>query len=162
MEARSPGRCSNAENAPPSTASHRPAARADPHYVVIPRDGRKLVTKVRVVDVRPRTDTHTDRQTHRRAWPQYILRRLTTHAKCITTRSWYTGLNVCGLLRFIHWRVVIHLCCTKRHRSLYRSSHRSILVRCEHSHNTTVNARPSCIWHAVRYQTTRKTCHRTL
>jgi len=32
---------------PPSTASHRPAARADPaersHYVVISRDGRKLV-----------------------------------------------------------------------------------------------------------------------
>ena len=38
---------------PPSTASHRPAARADPaersHYVVISRDGRKLVTRVRVM-----------------------------------------------------------------------------------------------------------------
>ena len=38
---------------PPSPASHRPAARADPaersHYVVISRDGRKLVTRVRVM-----------------------------------------------------------------------------------------------------------------
>jgi len=38
---------------PPSPASHRPAARAHPverlHYVVIPRDGRKLVTRVRVL-----------------------------------------------------------------------------------------------------------------
>jgi len=38
---------------PPSTASHRPAARADPaehsHYVVISRDERKLVTRVRVM-----------------------------------------------------------------------------------------------------------------
>ena len=37
---------------PPSPASHRPAARAHPaersHYVVISRDGRKLVTSVRV------------------------------------------------------------------------------------------------------------------
>ena len=37
----------------PSPASHRPAARADPaersHYVVISRDGRKLVTRVRVM-----------------------------------------------------------------------------------------------------------------
>ena len=34
-------------------ASHRPAARAHPaersHYVVISRDGRKLVTRVRVI-----------------------------------------------------------------------------------------------------------------
>jgi len=63
VEARSPGRCSNVENAPvdsqspasqprnfenapPSPASQRPAARADPaersHYVVMSRDGRKL------------------------------------------------------------------------------------------------------------------------
>jgi len=28
------------------------------------------------VGVRPRTDRHTDRQTHRRAWSQYILRHL--------------------------------------------------------------------------------------
>ena len=38
---------------PPSPASHRPAARAHPaersHYVVISRDGRKLVTRVRVM-----------------------------------------------------------------------------------------------------------------
>jgi len=38
---------------PPSPAGHRPAARAHPaersHYVVISRDGRKLVTRVRVV-----------------------------------------------------------------------------------------------------------------
>jgi len=37
----------------PSPASHRPAARADPaehsHYVVISQDGRKLVTRVRVM-----------------------------------------------------------------------------------------------------------------
>ena len=37
----------------PSPASHRPAARAHPaersHYVVISRDGRKLVTRVRVM-----------------------------------------------------------------------------------------------------------------
>jgi len=87
----------------------RPAGRS--HYVVISRDGRKLVTRVRVmlpqqrnpcpncksaqlcttrgqplprpklhpgpfcsVGVRPRTDRHT--HTHRRAWPQYILRHL--------------------------------------------------------------------------------------
>ena len=38
---------------PPSPASYRPAARAEPaersHYVVISRDGRKLVTRVRVI-----------------------------------------------------------------------------------------------------------------
>jgi len=38
---------------PPVTASHRPAARAHlakrSHYVVISRDGRKLVTRVRVM-----------------------------------------------------------------------------------------------------------------
>ena len=38
---------------PPSTASHRPAARADlaerSHYVIISRDRRKLVTTVRVM-----------------------------------------------------------------------------------------------------------------
>jgi len=43
----------NFENSPPSPASHRPAARADPaersHYVVILQDGRKLVTRVRVM-----------------------------------------------------------------------------------------------------------------
>ena len=54
VEARSPGHRSNVENVlPPSTASHWPAARADPaersHYVVISRDGRKLVTRVRVM-----------------------------------------------------------------------------------------------------------------
>ena len=77
MEARSPGRRSNVENTPvdgqspasqprtlsiygaqfwerpPSPASRRPAARAHPakrsHYVVILRDGRKLVTRVRVM-----------------------------------------------------------------------------------------------------------------
>ena len=55
LEARSPGRRSNVENAPPSPAGHRPAARAHPaersHYVVISRDGRKLVTRVRVVAI---------------------------------------------------------------------------------------------------------------
>ena len=77
LEARSPGRRSNVENAPrrrsvtgqpatptshvrrailrtpPSPAGHRPAARAEPaersHYVVVSRDGRKLVTRVRVM-----------------------------------------------------------------------------------------------------------------
>jgi len=38
---------------PPSTASHRLAARAHPaecsHYVIIARDGRNLVTRVRVM-----------------------------------------------------------------------------------------------------------------
>jgi len=38
---------------PPSTANHRPAAHADPaersHYVGISRDGRKLVTTVRIM-----------------------------------------------------------------------------------------------------------------
>jgi len=38
---------------PPSPTSLRPAARADPaersHYVVISRDGRKIVTRVRVI-----------------------------------------------------------------------------------------------------------------
>ena len=38
---------------PPSPASHRIAARTDPaersHYVVISRDGRKLITRVRVM-----------------------------------------------------------------------------------------------------------------
>ena len=52
VEARSAGRRSNVENAP-SPASHRPAARAHPaersHYVVISRDGLKLVTRVRVM-----------------------------------------------------------------------------------------------------------------
>jgi len=36
---------------PPSTANHQPAVCADPaehsHYVIISRDGRKLVTRVR-------------------------------------------------------------------------------------------------------------------
>jgi len=49
VEARSPGRCSNVENAP----RQWPAVRADPaersHYVIISRDGRKLVTRVRVM-----------------------------------------------------------------------------------------------------------------
>jgi len=77
LEARSPGRRSNIENAPLdgqlpasqhthfpytarnfenaplSPAGHQPAARAHPterlYYVVISRDGRKLVTRVRVV-----------------------------------------------------------------------------------------------------------------
>ena len=83
MEARSPGRRSNVENAPrrrPVTG--QPATPAErSHYVVISRDGRKLVTRVRVVlaasttppsyipgpcssvGVRPRTDT----QSYRRA-----------------------------------------------------------------------------------------------
>jgi len=38
---------------PPSLASHRPAARAHPaersHYLIISRDGRKLVTRIRVM-----------------------------------------------------------------------------------------------------------------
>jgi len=38
---------------PPSSASHQPAARAYPaersHYVVISQDGRKLVTRVRII-----------------------------------------------------------------------------------------------------------------
>ena len=77
LEARSPGRRSNVKNAPRrrlvtskaatptslirrqfekaplSAAGHQPAARADPaersHYVIISRDGRKLVTMVRIV-----------------------------------------------------------------------------------------------------------------
>jgi len=79
VEARSPGHRSNVANAPPrrrpvtgqqatttshtrrailrtpprSPASHRPAARAHPaersHYVVISRDRRKVVTRVRVM-----------------------------------------------------------------------------------------------------------------
>ena len=77
VEAHSPGHRSNVENAPrrrsvtgqpamptshirrtilrtpPSTASHRPAVRAHPakllHYVVISRDGRKLVSRVRIM-----------------------------------------------------------------------------------------------------------------
>jgi len=77
VEARSPGRSSNVENAPrrrpvtgqpttptsdiwrailrtpPSPASHRPEARTHPtersHYVVKSRDGRKFVTRVRVM-----------------------------------------------------------------------------------------------------------------
>jgi len=52
VEARSPGRRSNVENAPVTRQS--PAAtRADhaerSHYVVVLRDGRKLVTRVRVL-----------------------------------------------------------------------------------------------------------------
>ena len=43
----------NFENAPSLPAGHRPAARADPaersHYVVISRDGRKLVIRVRIM-----------------------------------------------------------------------------------------------------------------
>ena len=43
----------NFEKAPLSAAGHRPAARADPaersHYVIISRDERKLVTRVRVM-----------------------------------------------------------------------------------------------------------------
>ena len=41
MEARSPGRRSNVENAPPAARAH-PAECS--HYVVISRDGRKLVS----------------------------------------------------------------------------------------------------------------------
>jgi len=104
---------------PPSTASHRPAARADPTQTAVrsmssyrgidasfllgfalcchsnathapiansPKSaqlGGSLYHASKLhpgpcssVGVRPRTDTQTDRQTHRRAWPQYILRRL--------------------------------------------------------------------------------------
>ena len=42
----------NVENAPPSPAGHRSAARTHPaersHYVVISLDGRKLVTRVAI------------------------------------------------------------------------------------------------------------------
>ena len=86
-EARSPGRSSNVENAPrrrpitgepttptfhirrailrmpPSPASQQPAARADPaecsHYVVISRDGRKLVTRVRALCCHSNTTHNT-------------------------------------------------------------------------------------------------------
>jgi len=52
VEARSSGRRSSVENTPPSTpVIGQPAARSHPaersHYVVISRDGRKLVTRVR-------------------------------------------------------------------------------------------------------------------
>jgi len=50
------------------------------------------------VDVRPRTD----RQTHRRAWPQYILRRLTTHAKC-NNRQYTVGLGGDSQIRPENW-----------------------------------------------------------
>jgi len=83
------------------------------------------------VGVRPRTDTHRDRQTHRRAWPQYILRRLrltqnvTVYWKwrniCATEQNWtergssavwtatntYTHTYTCTTDRPIHrvkWR----------------------------------------------------------
>jgi len=51
--ARFPYTARNFENATPSPAGHRPVARTHPaersHYVVISRDGRKLVTRVRVM-----------------------------------------------------------------------------------------------------------------
>ena len=51
--ARLPYTARNFENAPPLPAGHQPAARAHPaersHYVVISRDGHKLVTRVRVM-----------------------------------------------------------------------------------------------------------------
>jgi len=55
VEARSPGRHSNVENAPrhPPVTGQQRAARTHPaersHYVVILQDGRKLVTRVRVM-----------------------------------------------------------------------------------------------------------------
>jgi len=39
------------------------------------------------VGMRPRTDSHTDRQTHRRAWPQYISRRLRLTRNVMISRS---------------------------------------------------------------------------
>jgi len=53
VEARSPGRSSNVENAPvdgqsPASSARRPR-RAFALYVFISRDGRKLVTRVRVM-----------------------------------------------------------------------------------------------------------------
>jgi len=51
------------------------------------------------VGVRPRTDRQTDRHTHRRAWPQYILRRLwltqnvtKRHDDCGVVRTTTSGL----------------------------------------------------------------------
>ena len=72
VEARSPGRCSNVENAP----HQRPAVRADPaersHYVIISRDGRKLVTRVRVMlpqQHNPCTDCKSTQECTTRAHP---------------------------------------------------------------------------------------------
>jgi len=70
---------------PPSTASHRPASHTHFSYTArnfenVPRHpplyhASKLHPgSCSSVGVRPQTDTDT--HTHRRAWPQYILRRL--------------------------------------------------------------------------------------
>ena len=54
VEARSPDCRSNVENAPvrgrsPAGGARRPRPACRSHYVVISRDGRKLVTRVRVM-----------------------------------------------------------------------------------------------------------------
>jgi len=54
LEARSPGRRSNVENAPvtrqsPACSARRPRPASRSHYVVISPDERKLVTRVRVM-----------------------------------------------------------------------------------------------------------------
>ena len=54
VKARSPGRRNNVENAPvdgqsPASCARRPRPAGRSHYVVISRDGRKLVTRVRVM-----------------------------------------------------------------------------------------------------------------
>ena len=104
-EARSPGRCSNVENAPrrqpitrepamptshirrailppvtrqsAASSAHRPRPAGHSHYVVISRDGRKLVTRVRVMlpqQRNPCTDCKSAQQCTTRAqplpWPQ--------------------------------------------------------------------------------------------
>ena len=45
------------------------------------------------VGVRPRTDTHTDRQTHRRAGRQYILRRLRRRQNVISFAPTHTDYS---------------------------------------------------------------------
>jgi len=54
VEARGPGRRSNVENAPvdgqsPASSARRPSPAGRSHYVIISRDGRKIVTRVRVM-----------------------------------------------------------------------------------------------------------------
>ena len=131
MEARSPGRCSNAENAPPSTASHRPAARADPHYVVIPRDGRKLVTRVRVVDVRPRTDTHTDARDHNTFCVVLRLTQNVLQHEAGTLASMCVGCYVSYTEEWSSTSVVPNVTghCTDHHTALYWSVVNTAITR---------------------------------
>jgi len=139
LEACSPGRHSNVENAPRSTASHQPASHANLRYTArnfenAPVTRRSLITNQQrahtpcklgfalcchsnatrapianppnsaqlggslyhapklhpgpcsSVGIWPWTDRQTD--THRHAWPQYILRRLRL-TQNVTSASWY-------------------------------------------------------------------------